>query len=255
MKRFRSALLIHGAGGGGWEWNLWRGVLQAHGIDACAPDLRPVAAGLMATRFGDYEAQMRRALSALAAPRVVVGASLGGLLALRIAGFADAAVLVNPLPPAPWHRELPARDWPAVVPWRNTARLGSSRHSMPDADEATALYAFRRWRNESGAVLGEAYAGIEAEAPRCPTLFVLSSRDEEVPPPLSAGIARAWRAETMETAAASHVGPLLGRAAPAIAGQTVAWLNSEKAAGGIQAVFTAAPRGCGCADQARGGPP
>lgn len=255
MQRFRSALLIHGAGGGGWEWNLWRGVLLAHGIDACAPDLQPISAGQAETRFSDYEGQMRRALSALPAPRAVIGASLGGLLALRIADLADAAVLVNPLPPAPWHRELPARDWPEVVPWRNTARLGSGRRSMPDADEATALYAFRRWRNESGTVLGEAYAGIEAEAPRCPTLFVLSCQDEEVPPPLSTAIARAWRAETLEAAAASHVGPLLGRAAPAIAGQTVAWLNSGKAAGGIQAVFTASPRGCGCVDPARGGPP
>lgn len=239
MGTVRSALLIHGAGGGGWEWNLWRDVFQAKGIRVCAPDLQPSAAGLVATGFSDYEAQMRGALSLLPSPRVVIGASLGGLLAVRIAELADAAVLVNPLPPAGWHRELPPREWPAVVPWRNNARLVSTLRSMPDSDEATSLYAFRHWRDESGAVLREAYAGIEAAAPMCPTLFVISSKDEDVPPSLSSGIASAWRAEVMESVAISHVGPLLGRAAPAIARQTVAWLNGEEPAGRIQTVFTA----------------
>jgi pimeloyl-ACP methyl ester carboxylesterase len=251
---FRSALLIHGAGGGGWEWNLWRSVFQARGIDVCAPDLQPSAVGLAATRFVDYEAQMRRALSTLPSPRAVIGASLGGLLAIRIAGLADAVVLVNPLPPAPRHRDLPPRDWPAIVPWRNQARHNSTRHSMRDSDEATSLYAFRHWRDESGAVLHEAYAGIEAAAPMRPTLFILSSKDDDVPPSLSVSMANAWRAEVMETAASSHVGRLLGRAAPAIAGQTVAWLNGDTAAGGIQTVFTALARRCDCADPARGDP-
>jgi pimeloyl-ACP methyl ester carboxylesterase len=254
MTSVRSALLIHGAGAGSWEWNLWRGAFQAKGIHVYAPDLQPSAAGPAATRFADYEAQMRQALSILPSPRVVIGASLGGLLAMRIADFADAAVLVNPLPPAPWHRELPSRDWPEIVPWRNRARLDSTRRAMPDSDEATALYAFRHWRDESGAVLRQAYAGMEAAVPACPMLFVLSSQDEDVPPPLSLTIASAWRAEVMETVATSHVGPLLGRMAPAIAAQTVAWLNGESAAGGIQTAFTALARRCDCADPARGDP-
>lgn len=254
MASVRSALLIHGAGGGGWEWNVWRGVFEAWGIRVCAPDLQPSAAGLAATRFGDYETQMRRALAMLPAPRAVIGASLGGLLAVRIANLADAAVLVNPLPAAPWQQRLPSHAWPEVVPWRHGARLNSTRRAMPDSDEATVMYAFRHWRDESGAVLREAYAGIEAQAPECPTLFVLSSQDEDVPPSLSASTASAWRADAVETVATSHVGPLLGRAAPAIARQTVAWLNGEAAAGGIQTVFTALARGCDGADPARGDP-
>ena len=46
-------LLVHGAGGGGWEWNLWRGVFEAADIAVVAPDLQLVAAGLAATGFGD----------------------------------------------------------------------------------------------------------------------------------------------------------------------------------------------------------
>lgn len=241
MKRFRSALFIHGAGGGGWEWNLWRGVFQANGFLTRTPDSQPVPAGLAATCFGDYETQMRCALSSLPVPRAVVGASLGGLLALRIADLADAAVLVNPLPPAPWHRALPARDWPETVPWRSAARLASTRDAMPDSDEATVLFAFRRWRDESGAVLRDAYAGLDTRVPRCRVLFVSSRRDDEVPPSLSASIARTWHAEIMETAIDGHVAPLLGRVAPVVARQTVAWLNGRESVGGIQSVFTASP--------------
>jgi hypothetical protein len=57
----RQALLLHGAGGGGWEWNAWRGVLAASGIEAVTPDLRPAAGGLARTTFDDYLAQARSA--------------------------------------------------------------------------------------------------------------------------------------------------------------------------------------------------
>src|SRR5688572_28720195 len=94
----RSALMVHGAGGGGWEWNVWARVFAAHGWRVEAPDLQPVAAGLAATRLRDYAAQVAGSLARLPLPRVVVGASLGGLLALRCAADADALVLINPLP-------------------------------------------------------------------------------------------------------------------------------------------------------------
>ena len=177
----RTALLIHGAGGGGWEWNVWREVFAAGHIDAHAPDLQPSVAGLAATSFADYAAQVRVALSDLSRPRAVVGASLGGLLALQVASEADALVLVNPLPPRPWHARLPLQEWPAVVRWHGDARLASTRAALPDADPVTAMYAFRHWRDESGRVLCEAHAGIDADAPVVPTLCVISGQDRDVP--------------------------------------------------------------------------
>ena len=68
----RHALLIHGAGAGGWEWNLWREVFAARGIDSRAPDLQPSPAGLEATTLEDYRGQTRAALAALPHPRAVV---------------------------------------------------------------------------------------------------------------------------------------------------------------------------------------
>src|SRR5262245_20908320 len=98
----RHALALHGAGGGGWEWTIWRGVLAAHGIDVFALDLQPSADGLAATTFDDYLRQTCAALETLPRPRAAIGASLGGLLAMVCADAADALVLINPLPPSPW---------------------------------------------------------------------------------------------------------------------------------------------------------
>lgn len=175
--------------------------------------------------------QVQLALRVLQRPRVLVGASLGGLLAAKCASEADALVLVNPLPPAPWHQRLVLRSWDRVVPWQRNARLYSTREAMPDADDASALWAFRHWRDESGQALREAHAGIEVEKPDCPALFVVSERDEDVPTEIISGWAQTWRADRLETIASSHVGPLLGRQAQAIATQAVAWLNRRGRAG------------------------
>ena len=87
MTGARAALFVHGAGGGGWEWNVWRGVFEAAGFHVEAPDLMPARSDVTATRLQDYQAQVRAALAALPRPRVLVGASLGGLLALNAAEF------------------------------------------------------------------------------------------------------------------------------------------------------------------------
>lgn len=226
----RHALLIHGAGAGGWEWNLWREVFAARGIQACAPDLHASPAGLEATTLDDYRVQVGFALAALPRPRAAVGASLGGLLAWLCGDLADALVLVNPLPPLPWARETPARDWPARVPWRREASLASTRRAMPDADEAAALYALRRWRDESGAVLREACAGVAAPVPSCPRLCIATSGDADVDPQRSARFAAAVGA-SLVVLPGSHVGPLLGRGAVRAAALAADWLREPAGSG------------------------
>jgi len=222
-----NALMIHGAGGGGWEWNVWSRVFRAAGLAVSAPDLQPVASGLANTRLADYLAQMRSSVVALPSPRVLVGASLGGLLALANADIADALVLVNPLPPSPWSALLPVREkFPEVIPWRRDASLAGTRRALPDADEAACLFAFRHWRDESGAVIEEAIAGVAVAPPSCPVLMIASERDDEVPASASAVVAQAVSAEFLLLPGASHVGPLCGREAAAVASRAVAFLNN-----------------------------
>lgn len=220
-----AVLLLHGAGGGGWEWNAWRGAFDAVGIAVAAPDLQPSAKGIAATTLADYGAQALAALRSLPRPRAVAGASLGGLLALSVAGEADAMVLLNPLPPAPWHAGLPPRDWPDLVPWRGEARLAGTRRALPDADDASVLYAFRHWRDECGGVLREAYAGVDMARADVRTLCIAAEHDDDVPPALTTAFARAWNAELWRLPGCSHAGPLLGRGAPALAARVARWLS------------------------------
>jgi pimeloyl-ACP methyl ester carboxylesterase len=225
--RFASALFVHGAGAGGWEWNAWRGMFAASGLETVAPDLVTSSTGLENTGFDDYLQQIRGSLRWMPRPRALIGASLGGLLAAAASNDADALVLVNPLPPSPWQAQLPRREWPDIVPWRRDARLSSTRRALPDADDATALFAYRHWRDESGAVMRAAYAGITVVRPACPVLCIASQLDEDVPPALTAALALAWQADLLRAAAISHAGPLLGRHAADVAAQVLAWLSAR----------------------------
>jgi pimeloyl-ACP methyl ester carboxylesterase len=212
---------VHGAGGGGWEWGIWARVLGAHGFEVLAPDLIAADVGLAATRLADYRRQVLDWCGAVAPGPVLVGASLGGLLALTVARDAAvrALVLVNPLPPA----GIGAVARGPIVPWGSRRSLSGTRRAMPDADDAACLYAFRRWRDESGAVLDEACAGVAVEAPACATLVLAGAHDRDVPPESSRRLAHELAAD-FSRVEAGHVDPLLGRAAAGVAAHAAAWL-------------------------------
>lgn len=221
-----AAVFVHGAGGGGWEWAVWARVFAAQGHFVLAPDLRPGPGGLATTSLDDYAAQVREWVAAArsAAPGshvVLVGASLGGLLALMNRREAEALVLVNPMPPD----GLPGSgDVADIVPWGREASLAGTRRALPDADDLAALYAFRRWRDESGCVLRQARAGVEVADAATPVLVIASASDTDVPAARSAALAASLRASLVRVPG-SHVGPLLGRQAASVAAQAVEWLN------------------------------
>lgn len=227
-----TVVCVHGAGGGGWEWAIWARVLAAYGFGVLAPDLSPVAAGLAETRFADYRAQVAAWCRAADAPCVLVGASLGGLLALAVAGEVDAAalVLVNPMPCAGVPPVRAGHAHAGVVRWGRGRTLAGTRRALPDADDAARLHALRRWRDESGAVLDEAGAGIAVAPPGCPVLVLASGRDTDVPPATSRALAMRFDADFELVVQASHVGPLLGRSAATVAERAADWLRERLAA-------------------------
>lgn len=223
------AIFVHGAGGGGWEWSIWSRVFAARGWAVSAPDLQPHADGIAATRFEDYLDQVHAWCAGTAAPRILIGASLGGLLALCAAASAamDALVLINPLPPAGIVPRLPPAEYADVVPWQRRRSLVGTRRALFDADDAACLLAFRRWRDESGAVLRAAASGISVAAPACPLLVLASERDDDVPPATSRAVAQKFLADFRLLAGASHVGPLLGRRSALVAEDTWRWCDAR----------------------------
>jgi pimeloyl-ACP methyl ester carboxylesterase len=226
-----TAICIHGAGGGGWEWGIWQRVFAARGWRVIAPDLMPASSGTAATTIDDYTAQVLVCCESYASPYVLIGASLGGLLALSVAARVQPAalVLVNPMPPAGISPRPVRMAYPDIVLWARERSLDGTRRAMPDADSAACLFAFRRWRDESGAVLRVAAAGIVVEPSSCPMLILASEIDADIPAETSRVLAVQYGAEFRLLEGASHVGPLLGRMANTVAAEVSAWCTRTAA--------------------------
>ncbi|UXI67289.1 alpha/beta hydrolase [Tahibacter amnicola] len=218
-------LMIHGAGGGGWEWGIWRRVFAAHGWHVLTPDWQPAAGGLGHTVLDDYVGQMRQ-IAAQWPGLLLAGASLGGLVAAQIARGAGASglVLVNSVPPWGIEPHLPPYEGPAdVVPWASRRKFASTVRAMPDADAAARLYAYRRWRDESAAVLREAHAGVEVARPDCRCLLIATGDDKDVPHATSVSLAAAWECDLYTMVKGGHVSPLLGHDAAQAARLALEW--------------------------------
>ncbi|MDE3117332.1 MAG: alpha/beta fold hydrolase, partial [Pseudomonadota bacterium] len=100
-------VMIHGAFSGGWAFEHWRDLFEAHGHPVYTPTLRHHQAGaatdeLADTSLTDYAADLEALLDGIGEPAVLIGHSMGGLLAQMLAARGRAAALVLLAPSAPW---------------------------------------------------------------------------------------------------------------------------------------------------------
>lgn len=216
---------IHGAGGGGWEYALWQPIFTAAGYTMLANDLQPAPVGLADTTFADYVEQVKGWLPA-EGRIILVGASMGGILALKVAEQINpvALVLVNSVPPTDVGVPRAGKPRPAIVRWAN-GPLQETRAALFDSDDATIQWAWPQWRNESGAVLNEIAAGIAVQPPTCPTLVVLSEQDTDIPYQTGLALATWAKGDVTLYHGMSHVGPLLSRRSQEVAQTLLTWLQ------------------------------
>ena len=214
--------MVHGAGGGGWEYRFWVPIFQKAGWRVIARDLVPAKGGLAKTTVDDYVRQIVAWTPRRRARLALVGASMGGPLVLLAARKLkpDAVVLINPVPEIGMTR----KPLPPVVRWAG-GPFADTVSAMPDSDEATQRYAWPLWRDESGAVLNRLAKGLPTPRPRGRILMVVSGRDTDILPTLSRNGARRLRADLKTLPEASHVGPLLGRDAAKVARSVLWWLR------------------------------
>jgi pimeloyl-ACP methyl ester carboxylesterase len=189
-------------------WRPWRDHLESHGWQTRAPALRhhnapplepPPALGV--TSLHDYVADLEAEIRVLPEKPVLIGHSMGGLIALLLCarGLASRAVLLTPAPPASVFALRPSNvmafsriqmNWGW---WRKPHRatvgeaLRDAFNTMP-ADEARPLY--DAFVHESGRALFEIglpwldtgkAAAIDPATVSVPLLFVGAAEDRLTP--------------------------------------------------------------------------
>ena len=212
-------MLVHGGGGGAWEWDFWRSELESRGYLFRPIDLEPSDGRYESTLLEDYVQQIilfaQKEAANMSSPRVdvLIGASMGGVLVLKACEILcpRAVILVCSCIPAgvpalaDISREAPGRPipaFPSVVNWANgnfedtVACLPGEHPTNPhsthpralarnpaDGSDATRRRAHGLWRNESGAVLAAVLGEVVAVAPlACPSLCIIPDADDTVPP-------------------------------------------------------------------------
>ena len=207
-------LMIHGAFCGPWSLEGLQEKFEAAGYRVTVPPLRfhdekRPSAALGTTGLADYAADLQEEIEALDAPPILVGHSMGGLLAQMLAARVPVAALVLLAPSAPWGvppttlfeigaahaMHLQPGYWNQVLdPNRDIALT----HSLDKLPKHARDAVFDRFVPESGRATFEVMnwgldlnhaSEVKADAVQCPLLLLTGSEDRINPPSTVARIA------------------------------------------------------------------
>ncbi|UYN97413.1 MAG: alpha/beta hydrolase [Enhydrobacter sp.] len=247
------AFVIHGMWGTSAVWNNWSGFLQSHGWQTVVPDLRHhdapphvAPAGLGTTSLLDYIADLEAEIRKLPEKPVVIGHSMGGLLALLLCarGLAAKGVLLTPAPPSsviairPSNLAAFARTQLSWGWWRKPHRATTAEslaYTFNTMDPAEATPLAEAFVHESGRALFEIAlpwldsrraAKVDPKSVTVPLLFVAAEKDKLTPPGVVRRAARLFgpRAHYREYAGQGHW--VLGQPGwRDIADDVVSWLS------------------------------
>ncbi|MFD1504730.1 alpha/beta hydrolase [Georgenia yuyongxinii] len=197
-------VIVHGAGGSGWEWHRVAGELRGRGHDVVAPDLpcEDETAGLAEYADTVVAAVQERARTAPGRPSpgegparlVVVAHSLGGFTAPQVAERlgADRLVLVAGMVPLPGET---GGQWWETSGYQRAARERADRDGvvarmdtdeevvatfMHDLEPALTAEALQRGRDQAGRPMSDPWP--LTAWPDVPTSYLIFGDDRFFPP-------------------------------------------------------------------------
>jgi non-heme chloroperoxidase len=210
--------MIHGAFCGPWSLDGLKQKFEAAGYKVTAPalrfhDVKRPPAALGTTGLADYAADLQDEIAMLDAPPILVGHSMGGLLAQMLASRIEVRALILLAPSAPWGVppttlfEISAAQslhmqpgyWNQVLEPNRDVALAHSLDRLPKnmRDEV-----YDRFVPESGRATFEIMnwgldfnhaSEVKPEKVQCPMLFLTGSEDRINPPSTVARIAALYR--------------------------------------------------------------
>jgi len=212
-------VMIHGAFCGGWAFETWRGPFEDRGYAVHTPNLRhhdgpgAVPDGLGQTSLADYADDLEMLVDGLGQPAILIGHSMGGLLAQMLAARGRAAALILLAPSAPWG-VLPSTPFEIMSAqalylagdfWRRPLRPEgwiASAHALDRLDRPMHDAVLARMVPESGLATFEILhwaldlkrtTRVEPRDVSCPILCFSGSEDRINPPDTVRRIARRYR--------------------------------------------------------------
>jgi len=200
-------LMIHGGFCGPWAWDEFAARFRAAGYDVTAPALRfhngaKPASALATTSLLDYAADLEKQIAAMPGPPILIGHSMGGLLAQMVAARRKIAAAILLAPTAPWgvppstlfeigtaqSLMLRVGFWSMILePDFNTA----AAHSLDRFPEGQRKEIFEKFCPESGRATFEALhwgldmrraSEVDIRKVTCPLLFLTGASDRICPP-------------------------------------------------------------------------
>jgi pimeloyl-ACP methyl ester carboxylesterase len=235
-------VLIHGACSQPAHFEAWRAFFTNAGYEVSVPALPGHApsdrAVLRREGFAEYLEAMRAAAKSLERKPIIIGHSMGGLIARMLAAerLAKAVVLVAALPGGRLPAPAVALPYYAAValwvlagqpfqPWTGAVRR-LALHSLPRAeqDEIAAGFVSESGRAYRDLVLGR--AKVKRRAVRCPMLVVNGDADRLIPLAVARGIAEKHEAELEVIPGQGHwlIAPSL---TGEVASRVLVWLDGQ----------------------------
>ena len=225
-------VLVHGAANSARVWTFWRRELEARGFEVHTPDLRghgaQAAVDLSDTGMADYAADVVAAARTLPRPPVLVGWSMGGLVAMMAAAATRAVACIGLAPSTPRTVRDPTAPLRVGTFGAETYGITSddptAQPSMPDLDLEERRIALASLSRESLLARDERQAGIVIDSLPCPLLIVTGTADRAWPRERYADLM--LPATHLSVEGTSHWGLVLSRRAlPRLVPDVVRWLS------------------------------
>jgi pimeloyl-ACP methyl ester carboxylesterase len=219
----KDIVMIHGANEGAWCFDTFKAVFEGLGWQCHAPDLvghgsraADAATKLAGIGMADYLAELETFLKTIPPKPVLLGHSMGAVLAQQLAaqGLARALVLVAPapragiLPPTDAEKEL-GRDLMGLGPFWNTVinpdfnlACVYTLNRVPGTEQRAL---FDRFGPESGRAMFELFfwmfdrngaTRVDTDAVACPVLCMVGADDKIVSPETARATAAPFRDAT-----------------------------------------------------------
>lgn len=252
-------LMIHGMWTGEWIWDEFKRFFENRGYQCVTPTLRyhnqhdkeTPDSRLGTTSLLDYAADLENEINKLNATPIIMGHSMGGLLAQKLGsrGLAKALVLLTPALPAGVSdvtlESITQNGYKSILQkpnwWQEPIRPNFDEavflelHLLPPGEQRAV---YEKWVYESGRVAVEISASesdpakaayVDKSKVNCPVLVAAASQDNALPPFLIKKVADYYEGFSTYKEFENHAHWLIGEPGwEDIAEYICEWLGGKK---------------------------